>query len=239
MFGGIAVDKNYRGMGLFKKLFQQVLPLYQDNAFLLLWSDQINLYSPFGFYPCGELKQYKQSHQAHSYTQKKFSQLSQDEKDTISSLYHSTNELRPTRTAVDWETLFTMDTVDLYLKVEKNKIKNYFLKNKGQDLTDIIHEYGEISSELIQAGTLWTPEKLNASYVTLNAFQLKPGSYFKHFIEDYADISIKSIGKQTVFEFNGESYELATEDFLQGVFGPGRFDELDLPYLYIPGATSI
>ncbi len=132
-----------------------------------------------------------------------------------------------------------MTSTDLYLQREHGIIKNYFLKNKGADLTNIIHEYGNASEELTAYGTLWTPKTLNLTPIYLNAFLLKPGDRFKDFIFSYSQIEITELKENSKFIFQKQNYEMNKAELLAGIFGPGRFEELSCPYLFVPGVTSI
>ncbi len=239
MFGGIAVSDKYRGKGLFKKLFNEVIHKYQDQAFYLLWSEKTQMYEKFDFYPCGQLNQYESNFNNSSYTQSNFKELSKDDLKQIKNLYNSENELRPIRKEKDWNELASITSTDLYLKKEDNIIKNYFFKNKGADLTNIIHEYGNAREELTAYGSLWTPKNLNLTPIYLNAFLLKPGAEFKDFIFNYCQIEIEELTENSKFIFQKQNYEMSKAELLAGIFGPGRFEELSCPFIFIPGVTSI
>ena len=241
MFGGIAVSKDYRGKGLFKKLFNQVLNEYKANqAFYLLWSDKLELYQQFGFYPCGELKSYPKENLQSHYIKSRFKDLSQDDLKSLMDLYNSSYELRPNRLDNEWDDLLKMTSIDLFIKRDKkNNIENYFIMNKGQDLNNTIHEYGEAEEEMLSHGNLWTVKELKHEFTTLNSFSLKAGEKFSKFVHDYLKMDILEINEKVKFKFDGEVFNLDIEDFLSGIFGPGRFEELDLPYVYIPGIMSI
>ena len=241
MFGGIAVSKNYRGKGLFKKLFNQVLNEYKANqAFYLLWSDKLELYQQFGFYPCGELKSYSKENIHSHFIKSQFKDLSRNDLKLLKNLYNSAHEIRPERLEEDWNNLIKMTSIDLYIKRDKkNNIENYFIMNKGQDLNNTIHEYGEAEKEMLSHGNLWTVKELKHEFTTLNSFSLKTGDKFSKFIHDYLKMDILEITEKVKFKFDGEVFNLDIEDFLSGVLGPGRFEELNIPYLYIPGVMSI
>ena len=68
--------------------------------------------------------------------------------------------------------------------------------------------------------------------------------HFSHFIAHLTknDVIIRNINpmKQEVyFDFNQELMGLDMDDFLRGIFGPGTFEELELPTFFISGLESI
>ena len=241
MFGGIAVSKKYRGKGLFKKLFNHALAESKnEQAFYLLWSDKVELYQQFGFYPCGELKNFSKKPTPSDFKKENFINLNSHDQKSVKDLYSSSNEIRPMRSKEDWHELFEMNSVDLFIRRnEDNQIKNYFCMGKGQDLTGIIHEFGKAEESMLNHGDLWTIDKFDLPFTTLNAFSMKVGPLFNQFIKDYVDMEVIEIEKKVKFKFEGETFNLEIDDFLSGIFGPGRFNELSIPYLYIPGVISI
>ena len=248
MFGGIAVHPDYRGQNLFSELFSQVKENYLKSTLHILWSDKLNLYRKQGFIPCGQLLEYPQAEFQHELNvlKTKLSNITNDEQEQISKLYSENGEVRISRTQEDWETLKGISSADLILYKDGEKIINYCVINKGQDLTGIVHEYGFINEEFIKIfanhGKVWTPLRTKLNHNALFAFLACPNNLvgFKAFIKDLSKIEILEQAKeQYKFDFNNETYYLAIEDFLQGVFGPGRFNELDSPFLYISGLDSI
>ena len=77
-------------------------------------------------------------------------------------------------------------------------------------------------------------------------FFLSPGDpkLFRDFIYDFTggliNILKLNIMKQEIFfEFNEETLALNTDEFLRGLFGPGAFEEIEAPSLFISGLDSI
>jgi hypothetical protein len=66
-----------------------------------------------------------------------------------------------------------------------------------------------------------------------------PGEVFKDFLKTYCQIELLGIDKNVEFNFNNENFQMPISEFLPGVFGPGRFEEIDIPFIFIPGITSI
>lgn len=245
MYGGIAVNEKFRGQGLFRTLFEHTLALYPQSAFHILWSEKVELYKKYSFYPCFELKQYKQvtDKPQKKFIQKKWSQLSLEQKEKIKSLYTKPEEIRPLRSQSDWEELYKITSCHIF--IDQESVENYFIKDKGEDLTDIIHEYGQVDASILSYGSLWSPQELKSSHQTIFGTLLKIGDHtqFKNIIQTYTQdqIMIESISENEVsFYFHKKLIKTSTEDFLTGIFGPSRFEELKAlkPFL-IPGLNSI
>jgi hypothetical protein len=153
--------------------------------------------------------------------------------------------VRLSRDEKHWQELKEITSSDLYLIKSTDEIINYFMMNKGQDLTSIIHEYGHINDEQLELfsnyGNTWSPSSLKKDSTNLFACLLKMGevNLFKDFIKEYLNIEILNIANEINFNFQGDEYTLQTEEFLQGFFGPGRFKELNSPFINISGLDSI
>lgn len=250
MFGGIAVNEDFRGLGKFKELFDHVLSLYRENCFYLLWSEKMDLYQKFGFHPCIELNQYPLINNNESYPQlydihqSYLIDLSAEDLAKVKSLYANHKELRVFRNENTWNELKEITSSEVYLIYSNDKLINYFIKNKGRDLTDIIHEYGFINKEQLELmqnfGHVWSPQVLPDN-TSLFASLMKVGNpkLFMNFIENYTPLKIIHIGPDVEIEFKGEVFKQTLEEFLQGVFGPGRFEEISAPPIFISGLDSI
>lgn len=246
MYGGIAVRPSHRGKGLFKTLFHKVLLNFQKSTFHLLWSEKVELYKKYEFYPCvllNEFKQHKTPFQE-KVIQTKLKDLSSDDYKSVRELYDNL-ELRMTRESKHWESIQEISSTELYLVKSDSKVTNYFFKGKGQDLTNIIHEYGVMNKKSLELmrnhGNVWTTFNDSPPSQILCAALLRVGNEvnFKDFINSYTGIEIQEFSKGINFKFSGNNYSFNKEEFLQGVFGPGRFEELKAPFLYISGLDSI
>lgn len=251
MYGGIAVDSKYQGQGKFKELFDYVLTQYRHTTFSLLWSEKIELYEKFQFIPCVELNQYDYKENnidsfPHLFEiqQTYLIDLSKEDLEKVKELYQSRKELRVYRSEEDWKSLSNITTAELYLVFQNDQIVNYFIKGKGQDLTDIIHEYGHLNKEQLEImqeyGTVWSPQKLaESTSLFASLLRIEDKDLFKKFINNYTPIEILNIDNQIQFKFGEENYQESFEDFLLGIFGPGRFEEISAPQLFISGLDSI
>ena len=250
MYGGIAVDHSMQGKGVFKKLFNHVHSQYKDIGLHLLWSEKTELYRKFDFIPAIEMNEYLPQQTKHPFKVEKSSikEINEAQLSTIKDLYNHSDELRIERDDEHWNDLKQIESTDLYLIYHSNKLINYFLINKGADLTGIIHEYGHINEEQLSLfqnyGSVWTTfQSHQKNCKTLLASIIKIGNLknFSEFCLNEFNIKIKKIKENiVVFEFNNESFNLKEEDFLLGLFGPGRFEDFkSFRKLYICGVDSI
>ncbi len=257
MLGGIVVDEVHRGEGHFQELMQDVLAEKKsDVAFFMLWSDQETLYKKYGFHLCGTQIEITKSGKPSAFTKTKLNKLSPEHFQQIQKLYSKSFSVLYTsieRTAFEWQDLLKIDSSDLYIREDGKQITDYFFINKGQDLTDIIFEYGtsgvlkDLIKEIIPYGNVWLGANLLDEGEAQYQFLLCPGDtkLFATFIGLYTNeqILIRDINpmKQEVyFYFNEELLSLETEEFLRGMLGPASFEELgELKPLYISGLDSI
>lgn len=257
MLGGIAVDEKYRGEGHFNDLMQEIISEFKsDVAFFMLWSDQEKLYNKFGFYLCGSQFEREQLHQIKNYKKTLIQSLSPLEKEDIKDLYKNSfckNYLSLSRTNEDWENLEKIVSSDLYIKQNNNKISDYFFMNKGQDLHDVIFEYGtsshvaDLLNEIRAYGKVWSAHPSDSDAEAQYQFFISPGDtrLFSSFIKEYTrhQISIREVNqikKEVYFDFKEELLSLDIEEFLRGILGPAPFEELgDLPPIFISGLDSI
>jgi hypothetical protein len=250
MYGGIAVDENERGKGHFKEIFNEVLSRYSDNCLHLLWSDHLEMYEKFNFYPAIEQFEYNDSlEDAFGFEPTTLKELSQIDIMSLDSIYSSQDDFRIDRTMEDWKTLSHITSTQLYIKRTDGRISNYFFMNKGEDLTGVVIEVGcfDDFEEIKNFGVVWSPEFLDIPYEgdVLYAAVLRIGEVasFKDFITTYTDkeIEILNISEEVVdFIFEENNFSMSHNEFITGVFGPSRFNEIeDIFPLYISGLDSI
>lgn len=257
LLGGIAVDEERRGEGLFRSLMEDVLSEKRsDCAFFVLWSDQEKLYKKFGFHLCGAQYDYTKEGSFSAFETTKFHLLSPQDKGAIQYLYENSfakSYLTPVRSAEDWALIGKNSSADLYVKRDKHRIQSYFFMNKGQDLTGIIYEYGHSGdlAEFLQAarpyGNVWTAVPLLDTNTQQFQFMLAPADrkLFAAFVHDYTtgkfslrDINV--IKGEAFFDFEEETLGMEIPEFLRGLLGPGAFEELgDVPVLFFSGLDSI
>lgn len=249
MYGGIAVNKEHRGKGLFKELFHKILKKYKQSALHLLWSDQLDMYESFGFFPAIEQIEYNQSlDDAIEFQAKKLNDLTPEELSKLKEIYNNSKEIRINRTDTDWEILKGITSADLYIKRTNSEISNYFFMNKGEDLDGVVIEIGDLCDleEIVKYGITWSPINFSNDDVDhLYAAVIKVGDYkiFSKFVHNFSNelITIKEISEQSItFSFDTNQYELSHGEFLTGIFGPSQFDELSgCSPIYISGLDSI
>lgn len=268
LIGGIVTNKKYRGKNLFTELMDHSIRTHHHNvALFILWSDLEGLYEKFYFYRASGLiesgkKSFSASERPGGYEKTTFSLLNDKEFNSIVHLYHSFNEkyfFTIKREDKDWSIIRDMNSIDLYVKKNTlNEIERYFCVNKGQDLSNIIHEiscsnrdddYFQLLKE-IESFTIWLPETeiknmKNNKEIFYNAF-IKLGSMtiLNEFLKKISNEKLKIIKMDEdfiVFQFLEKDYEATSKDFLQYLFGPKPLEEF-ASYglsLFIAGADSV
>ena len=257
LIGGVCVHEDYRGTGLFSLFFNNVINKYSEQvALFTLWSDQTKLYSKFGFNLCIEQLQFNKKENAATggYQKTLFKNLSLTHKNQIKTLYirdiqKKNNTLK--RTNKDWDTIEKIDSSDLYIKLKSDVIVSYFFINKGQDLTNTIHEIaGNYDIDEVTAyGDLWcskNPNQNKAPDKTLYAALVKPAQFelFRKLVFDYSNNEIiitAIVGSEIQFNFKKSEYALELKDFLVGLWGPFYFKEFSFESrpLFISGLDSV
>jgi predicted N-acetyltransferase YhbS len=225
MYGGIAIKKEFRGRGLFTDFFNNIIEkVNEDSCFHMLWSDQLEMYERFGFYPCIDQYEYDNNlNDAFDYTPNKLKALSESDINQLKAIYDSQPELRFSRSLKDWNELKEITSSDLYLKRNSdNEVINYFFMNKGEDLGGVIIEVGDFNDfdEIIKYGVLWSPHKFEEESESLYASTVRLGNpkMFKSFIQSYTEniitnISLKDDG-DVHFNFEESKLALNFSDFL-------------------------
>jgi hypothetical protein len=264
LIGGIAIDDFYRGQGVFKTFFEEVINLYKDKvAFFFLWSDLESLYKKFNFYQVGgqiqtgertlldeDLIKGIHKFKANKISEKDFNDMKQ--------LYNENVECKHTsfiRDEISWSLIKEVTSTNYYLYKVKDKLQAYFCIGKGQDLESIVHElvvtdkYKEVIEDFISQYKLWLPmsenHRFNKSKILFTCF-MKVGNtdLFNEFIQQHfeSDLIVTDINdKEINFEFKNEKFILSIEEFLTAVFGPSFITEF-INYtkpLYISGLDSI
>lgn len=249
MYGGIAVNKDFRGQGLFKKLFGEVLSLCNSVVLHLLWSDQLDMYEKFGFYPAIEQIEFNQSlEDAEGFEPTSLNELSDKQIEQIKTIYNRQDDIRINRSNLDWEILKHITSTNLYIKKSDDNIQNYFFMNKGEDLNGVVIEVGDFKDlyEIKNFGITWSPKNyLDQEAENLYGAVVKIGKseLFSELIHNYSDNIVQNVEvhqSNIRFQFENNEFNMNPAEFLTGIFGPGKFDELnDRPPFYISGLDSI
>lgn len=258
LLGGIAVDETRRGEGIFQTLLQNVMAdKRSDTSFFLLWSDLEKLYKKFGFHLCGTQFEVSKNIKNSPFIKTTYHELSPFDKLTLKKLYENSFSkmyLTLERISDDWNLIEKISSAELFIRKNNDQISDYYFKGKGQDLQDVIYEYGTIGNvadfvdEIASYGKVWLGQDMtehqreNIQY----QFFLCPGDlrlfseFIFHFTHQKFMIRNINVMKQEVFfDFNGETLVLEMSDFLRGVFGPGSFEELTTPTFFISGLDSV
>ena len=256
LLGGIAVDEARRGEGPFPTLFTDVLAEKRsDSTAFVLWSDQEKLYKKFGFFLCGQQFEVEVKSGPRHLRPEKFADLSSHEKEQIRKLYETTfasTYLTLRRSATDWDLVSATASADFYVKRSGDQITDYFVMNKGQDLDQIIYEYGSENmaswiKEASSYGKVWMAKTLTQAEYQQYQFFFSPAdlNHFIRFVSASTDgkvlvRNINAMKQEVFFDLDGETLMLGTEDFLRGLLGPGEFEEFgELPSIFISGLDSV
>lgn len=198
LIGGICIKKQHQGKGYFKKIFSQLLNDRKSEFDLFtLWTGEALGYLKFGFHEMGRMIQTGEYEFENllRFHLKKLNELNHNEKKFITECYNSSfqNCFKPIRTQPDWETIFQISSIDVYFKKRANNYLSYFFINKGQDLSQIIHEIGASNlfefNQLItdlQRFKLWLPESFapqfpNSTFLFLGLFKIANLENFRMF----------------------------------------------------------
>lgn len=261
--GGIAIEPEFRGKGLFKTLLEYVISKYTDKvAMFVLWSDKPDLYKKFSFsLAAGQLTSISSktiNEIPNEFKHSKFHELDEQTFTQIKDLYLSTslNYLTVSRDESDWEKIKKISSCDLFYKTnDEGHIESYFVMNKGRDLQNIIHEIGHIPSvkesflKKISSFQVWVPEReknflsnYQTSYLAL--FRIANKRFFKKFIEEWSEeqISLNKITSSDIhFTYQEKKFTVDIESFLNYIWGPypiKEFENVGRP-LYFSGLDSI
>ena len=178
--GGLAMRPDYRGLGIFKAAFQQVLALYEKQVGLfILWSDQASLYAKFNFWQAGLVLQLgEKDNLPRALLQegwRKYAPL--DFADPIGQqldkLYQAwaNNFIHVHRTGPDWKTLAKIKSAQFLVHLAEPasprsrspRIPNldaYCVIGKGFDLANVVHEVGGPAQTLSNFFKHWQSYKI-------------------------------------------------------------------------------
>lgn len=263
--GGIAVRKDQQKLGIFSHLFRYIIKEYEDQAsMMLLWSDRLDMYEKFYFYPAiGQIQTGSEPKLGekvlNEFIKTDFTSISENDLNEIKDIYRkdtSKNYTTTMRTSADWKNIAKIKGADLYVKKIDDKVVSYFIINKGFDLKNIIHEVGFRKSEkqsfinLLKENQVWLPEAENL--FTNGHFEkhfmalIKIGDLkrFNRFIKTWSngEMTVLEISRDSItFRHQGISYTEKLGQFLTFVFGPGPLNEFKKygPPLYLSGLDSV
>jgi predicted N-acetyltransferase YhbS len=260
LIGAIAIHSSYRGQGVFSKFFKSILKTYKDKASLMfLWSDLTSLYNKFDFYEAGGIiqtgrKTLLKESIASSWIESNFKDISNDHFEQIKNLYNKRADLHVIREEKHWSAIKEISSARLFYKLDKSdNIDSYFILGKGNDLSDIIHEYASSDEQsfLNEFDTykLWLPERYNSIYhkkdihfgYFISITNLPKFSSFLFGITDKRLELTGSSKEEYIFKFDDKEFNLEKNAFLTSLFGPNPIKEFEevFPGLMIHGLDSI
>lgn len=259
--GGIVVDPQFQHKGYFRELLNHVIKIHEKKSSLyILWSHLHELYEKFDFYPAiGMLEHTPDDKLANNLTKTLFKNLDQSNKEQIKNLYNQLhNELSTVlRDDEDWKNIEKITSTDLFFKTSsKNEIEFYYFKNKGQDLSEVVHEFGykdliakEELFKILQSETSWLPENSKkhfpkAQLCSSALVRIGDNELFQNFVHQWTEnqITILNLSLQEIeFEFQNNLYDMTINEFLPLILGPNpalEFIDFGKP-LFISGLDSI
>ena len=265
LIGGIATSTSFRGRGLFKSLMNHALTIHSAKCGLfILWSEINGLYEKFSFHLSGGLIEtghtvFSTNDRPMGFSKTTFKDLTIREFESIQKTYKEFNENKfftTVREEKEWSIIRDMNSIDLYIKKnELSSIEQYFCINKGQDLTNIVHEVGCLPNQYqsmmksLQKYKIWLPESeldfsLNkdiffTAYIKLGNFNIL-NDFLKNLSNNELEL-YEITGDLITFRFGPTEHQAGHKDFMQYLFGPRPLKEFESLMLspYIPGTDSI
>lgn len=262
LIGGIAIDPDHRGKGLLNELLPYVINKYNDStALFILWGQLVEMYEKYNFHPAiGLLEQSPSYENNETLEETTLQKLSTKDKEQIQKIYNDITSNQFTtilRDAKDWMAIEKIISSKLYLgRNEKNEIEFYFFKGKGQDLQNVIHEFGyrdansrEKLFSILNNEMTWVPEGLIedfplAQLCSSALIRIGSTTLFRQFIEEWShgEITVFNLDENEIeFEFHNNLYDFQLKEFFTMIFGPNPAHELQNFFrpVFISGLDSI
>jgi hypothetical protein len=267
MLGGICIDKNWRGEGLFSLLFDFILKKYFTSCvFFLLWSEKNELYAKFDFQLGGKQWCYKkltfnispasiftdncvQKTSLKNLCYTDFKKIMQLYREKIQNQYFS-----PLRDEEGWNLLKKVESADLYLlRDDQKNITSYMFIGKGMDLDNIAHDGAHAESlgrwiyHLPEESVLWTAERdftLNSDENILTEPQylgLWRVNHHKMALQKLSRLlntSVDFVGEKFKFTHQKNTYTLSPLEMVEAVFDGEKYSFSSIP-VYVGGLDSI
>ncbi|MCO4794961.1 MAG: GNAT family N-acetyltransferase [Bacteriovoracaceae bacterium] len=240
MLGGICIDEEFRGKGLFTPFIDKVLNLYKDAALFSLWSDKSEFYEKFSFHQAGGqvIVESKGTPTGPTEGPYKFSELSMEDISQMMMIYDDFSEDKWTiqRDMSDWEVLKSIESASIHFIPSRLEPHGYTIAEKGQDLSGITHEvcfYEGLFDRFqdhLSTKKAWLAEGTTEGDTSLYTAFFKVGDYQKFAQMVYTlsgdTLAISSITDSIIqFGFNGDSYEASHEEFFRYLFGPSPLED--------------
>ncbi len=168
LWGGIAVMSKYQGQGIFKNFFRALLEEDPKENIQILWSGDPEIYYKMGFELKHEQYEYLQKNSSSQFIEINKEEISKEDFESIQLLYQKKMKKFQMfiRKEEDWQEWLEVKSAKLFVYKKFGKINAYFLKDKGQDLANIIHEHfipEELFEQARNHGNLWAaPKEFNA-----------------------------------------------------------------------------
>ena len=247
LVGGIAVCEDFRGQGIFRRLFEQVMDHYRDRVSLFfLWSDKRALYEKFRFVEFGLVYEYGLEDLSPEAYQR-VEDVAPFVED-LALLYDRGHRdyLCLERDMAKWDLITRMTSLDFYLLFSGKTPTDYYVKNKGQDLGGIVHEYSirPPPGQTRIWGPLSPPHHRGAKTLFFALGALGHGPTLAQFMGELTEGRLEMTGHRgglVSFTLDGVSSTLEEGDFIRSLWGPDFREELStlVPPLWISGIDSV
>ena len=244
--GGIAIDKHYKKQGYFRQLFERVLRIYESRgAFFLLWSGNASLYEKFDFFEFGVVYEHNLEDRKENTPYRRERYIGSFLED-LKKIYSEQERkyLVVQRDQQKWKMIEKMTSLDFYLHINNKKLIGYYVKNKGQDLQGIVHEYSNLSN--VKEARIWGPQPFSPFDYThfLGLMRIGSERYFSNFIHSITEgaVAVKTVhSKDIVFTFQRREYKLKLKDFIHALWGPSLREDISLsvPPFWVSGIDSV
>tara|TARA_R110002072_G_scaffold288917_1_gene455589 strand:- start:282292 stop:283113 length:822 start_codon:yes stop_codon:yes gene_type:complete len=237
--GGIAVNEEFRGHGVFKMFFSKLLNEYhKTTALFILWTGDPEIYEAWEFFPFGYICEQPITNPAKTLTTSGWNEEIQS---LIKTQYNelSNQYIIHNRSEKFWKSMFQNYSAKVFTNDEQTE---YAICSKGFDLRGICHESTSLKSPSFQveASSFWSPEINNELAGRYMGFlKLSNIDLLNEWLKEIG--SGLQLASKTSFLFNEEVFNLSQQEVIQGIFGPAWFDEIkaELPPIWIGGLDSI
>jgi hypothetical protein len=156
LIGNVATAESYRGMGLMRRLFEELTQVAKNHnlAALILWSDLNEFYHKLGFDSLG--KEYHFSFESMNLETLSKSTIQETPKSNINiPLLTQMMELRYpvlltlNRSMQEYQTLTQIPDMDLFTAWQEQTLVGFAWIGKGEDMIGVIHEWGAQEPEIL------------------------------------------------------------------------------------------
>ena len=257
MIGGIAVSQATRGQGLFRELFLRVLAHYHSQcAFFLLWSDKHELYAKYDFYLAGRQWCYRLPGDAAKGEIATIKTLPESTLQEMQQIYQgqiNAKTFSPLRDRTDWKNIGDITSTELHLLRTNGKLAGYYFRNKGMDLTGVVHDWAHhegVQGLLRDAGSpgvVWASENVPVDDEVLQDLQLvglwRANTHpmaLKKLSLLLGDAQVEWVDPHFVVKSARGTHRLSANEFMEELFSFGKYGIRNHPLpVWVGGLDSV